>query len=240
MRLAGLLVDDRGQRGDLDAIQTAALALLVAPRRAPELFVLLIHTLDEILGLHRPVELVCIGQENRKHGERIRESETLRQSVVGEGRDQLHRVGFELLGQLARQLRGSLHVVHRHLDGSLQPQFQHTHHVDNAHTLLQNIVTSLEGLREIQTFGIDVVRPTVLNVEVDRIGHRIVRIRRPNEKAVTLADAIAVKRVVTPYRDSRDHGRNREQRNDYLFHPEIRYIPQIYYLRAKLQKRPRK
>ena len=98
----------------------------------------------------------------------------------------------------------------------------------------------LEGIRKIQTFGIDVVRPTVLNVEVDRIGHRIVRVRRPNEKAVTLADTIAVKRVVTPYRDARDHGRNREQRNDYLFHSKLHYILQIYYLRAKSQKRPRK
>ena len=30
---------------------------------------------------------------------------------------------------------------------------------------------------------------------------------------MTLADTIAVKRVVTPYRDARDHGRNREQTN---------------------------
>ena len=30
---------------------------------------------------------------------------------------------------------------------------------------------------------------------------------------MTLADALAVKRFVTPYRDSRDHGRNREQTN---------------------------
>ena len=211
VRLACLLIDDRGKRRHLHAVQAAALAFLVTLSR-PELLILLIHAVDELLGRHRPVELIRIGQEYREHRQRRREPQPFGRRPIHKCRCQRCRVGLDLARELARKLRGGLDVVHRHLDWGLQPQFQHAHNVDDAHTLLHDIMSGLKGIGQLETACIDVEGPLVADIDPDRIGNLRVGVILVDIQVALLAHAAAIERLIEP--PCRRNGNDRDDGDD--------------------------
>ena len=61
---------------------------------------------------------------------------------------------INLFGEFAGEIGGGLDVVHRNVYGCLQAEFEHTHNVYYAHSILDDVVSRFERLLQIESLGI--------------------------------------------------------------------------------------
>ena len=167
VRCAGLFIDNRRQRHHLQTRQSAALAFGVAV--GPKCLRLLLHSLDNLLGRYGPIEFVGVGDKHREHRQRVFVAIFFSDLLIGQHRSDLDRIGIDLTGELAGQLGGRFGIVECNVDGCLHTELDHSHDLDHAHSLVENVVPRLVGLLQIEAFGIDVECQVVSDFGFDRI-----------------------------------------------------------------------